>query len=108
VNAAELYEIVKDVPREAWPDLKYQPAQSCPVDEWRQLGTNWRQDVDVAEAAFVGAMVAWLFKNKKRWPIPAAQFPVVEICGRWSVDKDPKPYPTLIAALAAACKEARP
>ena len=109
MTATDLYEIVRDVPREAWPEFMY-------FD-----GHGWSdEDLDVyfsdaiAESAFVGSMTAWLAAQDhevRHWS------PVDELtdAGRvpcsWCVALDDNDidkatvYGTLVAALAAACKE---
>jgi hypothetical protein len=101
MTAAELFEVVKDVPREAWPELTWDGV------EW----SNSRRDEDIsariAEHAFIGSMTAWLAGR--------GFFPT---CNVWDDGKDPRASvlinnrqmshggTSLVAALAAACKEA--
>jgi hypothetical protein len=99
VNASELYEIVKDVDRAAWPDETRFDAEN---ELW--ANANGFPTDALAEAAFVGSMVGrfeWINLEKVRGKWQAA-YKVGEhrsVTGWWD---------TQIQALAAACKEARP
>jgi hypothetical protein len=105
-TAARLYEIVKDVPREIWPvGLGYSPAAFTePV--W--IGSSSHEEsvnferVDFCEAAFVGAMVK--YQIGRGGPIPTKYE-----TGYMYRDSDfiYRDFPTMIEALAAACKEAK-
>ena len=103
MTAAELYEVVKDVPREAWPELTWDGV------EW----SNSRRDEDIsariAEHAFVGSMTAWL-AAKQKYPTHAIykDNALFEDHAMVSVNNRQIAYrqPSLVAALAAACKEA--
>lgn len=101
MTAAELYEVVKDVPREAWPELTWDGV------EW----SNSRRDEDVsariAEHAFIGSMTAWLaggmWINHRTHTDGEMIYKVKASDGGRSVYGD---HRNLVAALAAACKEA--
>jgi len=97
MKATDLYEIVRDVPREAWPELTWDGV------EW----SNSRRDEDIsariAEHAFIGSMTAWRSKTR-----------TVAVCGTTvKVGSSLTPLrewdeyraSSLVAALAAACKE---
>jgi len=99
MTAAELNEVVKDVPREAWPELTWDGV------EW----SNSRRDEDVSaritELAFIGSMTAWLMNRN----VFASKSQFDE--SYWTIDMNNVSrrsgnYRTLVAALAAACKEA--
>ena len=102
MTAAELFEIMKDVPREAWGNLDWY------CGEFVKKHTYDVVDSDVAEHAFVGSTTAWLVER--------GQYPTSSKCGagdemRYIVlgfgNKSAKGVGTsLVAALAAACKEA--
>jgi hypothetical protein len=116
VNASELYEIVKDVPEAAWPNTNgityhYRLTEDGPRDvEWWFWGGTEEDPtghvearMKLVEAAFVGSMVAHRLKN------PSSSADIVHWSdGGYSVLGVTEKFPTLIAALAAACKEARP
>lgn len=105
MTAARLYEIVKDVPKDAWPKVWY--------DEYDRLWHEHWNDCtilpDLAKAAFVGAMVAWLIKEGS-----PSSFTLLDMGDFQRVHEyhDGTGYeimnnydkPTLIEALAAACK----
>ncbi len=101
MTASELYEIVKDVPRVAWPDLEW-------VDmRWVDGHTEAYTRPELAEQAFVGSMTAWLVER--------GQYPTSSKVGAGDdlryitltfADESKKGVGTsLVAALAAACKE---
>jgi hypothetical protein len=108
---AELYEIVKDVPKEAWPEgLAYIR------DEWWVYGPPSGEYVapSLAEEAFLGSMTRYLINNTARESSPHHGEEV-----RMVIDTDGA-TPTVavdiggcnwyhgatdIEALAAACKE---
>jgi hypothetical protein len=98
MQASELYQIVKDVPRDAWPTELAWDGQG-----W--IGTQYDEYIGdaTAEAAFVGSMTAW--RSAKR---------TVAVCGTTvKVGSSLTPLrewdeyraSSLVAALAAACKE---
>jgi len=98
MTAAELFEVVKDVPREVWPELTWDGV------EW----SNSRRDEDIsariAEHAFIGSMTAWLARNKKystfsTYSDGTSQVALPDRCQSIRAS-------SLVAALAAACKEA--
>jgi hypothetical protein len=105
VNASELYEIVCGVDQSAWPDQAWFDPDNASWANRKGFVTD-----GFAEAAFVGSMVAWLYKNR------GGSFGMVEDPeGCWVGLPEAKPpyqtaygthYPTIIKALAAACKEA--
>jgi hypothetical protein len=110
VNASELYEIVKDVPREAWPANLHPPTWDKELFTWKhpslpsvvQAGVP----LDIVLPAFVGSMVTWLI------PMGNVVYERDGVFMCWNVKTEARAEaPTLIAALAAACKdqqEARP
>jgi len=99
MTAAELFEVVKDVPREAWPDIDWTNVR------WVDGDTESHVTATVAEHAFIGSMTAWLmqrdvFASKSRFEETY-----------WTIDMNNLNhrlgnYKSLVAALAAACKEA--
>ena len=101
MTAAELFEVVKDVPREAWPkDLGWHG-----LGRWTNGDSEWYMTEAHAELAFIGSMTAWLLDRgvfaSKRFNENAF----------WTIDtndtsKRSGNFGTLVAALAAACKEA--
>ena len=113
MNAAELYEIVKDLPFDAWPELAWHKEQ------WRCCNPEhctWddQVSVDLAEAAFVGSMVAWLIgegHHVHEWDSNSdtSTATLVLYDREFSVSTDKyRGMGTIVALLAAACKEARP
>ncbi len=122
MTAQELYEIVKDVDRAAWPKTNgvtyhYRLEEDGPhdVEWWFWGGTEEDPSGHVEarmvllEAAFVGSMVAWLLDHNT-YPIksPAGEYWTFN---PFAPSQTISPQPTLIQALAAACKasqEARP
>ena len=106
MTAAELFDVVKDVTREAWGNLDWY------CGEFVRKHTYDVVESDVAEHAFVGSITAWLGTKKdgsKRtvlisgnlvgWPDNDREL----ASGVWTW------YGTgmsIVAALAAACKEA--
>jgi hypothetical protein len=100
MTAKELYEIVKDVPREAWPEgIDY--TLTCFGSCWGVPGAGMTTST-LAEAAFVGAMVK--YQIGRGGPIPTKYE-----TGYMYRDSDfiYRDFPTMIEALAAACKEAK-
>ena len=115
MQASELYEIVKDVPREAWPFPKecfnvYGKQVvlfvSPPLD-----GREPSRNVDAAVREFVGSMTAWLSRKpdgSKRTIIisgnlvgwPESDRELSSGVWTWYGVGD-----SLVAALAAACRE---
>lgn len=96
---AELYEIVKDVPKGAWPDgLTYLR------DEWWVYGPPSGEYVapSLAESALVGGMSQWLMNRKASIISAGVGYMLVLWC-----DEAAKPLSgnTLVEALAAACKK---
>jgi hypothetical protein len=101
MTAPDLYEIVRDVPREAWPDLTY----TC-GDLWIDTDGLYPGKMSIIESAFVGSMIIHLAKR--------GFFPT---CNVWDDGKNPRASvlinnrqmshggSSLVAALAAACKE---
>lgn len=96
MTAAELFEVVKDVPREAWPELTWDGV------EW----SNSKRDEDIsariAEHAFIGSMTA--FKARQFETVVynregTTKHIVSQGVTEWEGD-------SIVAALAAACKEA--
>jgi len=65
MTASELYKIVRDVPREAWPrGVGYSHALMS--FEHAQERTHTVFDDEHAEAMFVGSMTAWLVRQEWR------------------------------------------
>lgn len=112
MNAADLYAIVKDVPREAWPECVtgfirglYVEVRANP-DDGRPHAVNAQLFADDAVPLFIGSMTAWLV-DRDYW--------VGKIQDK---DLQHEPYvahtdtgdiyqgfmPTILEALAAACK----
>lgn len=118
MTAAELFEIVKDVPREAWPTMvrnhsTFDPAE--PERFWIIYGPMGGDDkrcvhitADIAELAFIGSMTAWLCGRNieiKRQSHENSQLRyTVTACNGW--EDVVSVHVELVAALAAACKEA--
>jgi len=99
MTAAELFEVVKDVPREAWPDIDWTNVR------WVDGDTESHVTATVAEHAFIGSMTAWLLD---RGILVGKRFKENAF---WTVDTNDSNkrlgnFGTLVAALAAACKEA--
>jgi hypothetical protein len=97
MTASELYKIVCDVPREAWPDLTY----TC-GDLWIDTDGLYPGKLSIIESAFVGSMTAWLaslnwFPKSHIWRDGARVM---------LSDGSTHKAGSLVAALAAACKEA--
>ena len=57
MNAAELYEIIKDVPRQAWPEKIRHTAN---LFAYMHEGGDKFMPTSLMEAAFVGSMVLYL------------------------------------------------
>jgi len=102
VTAAELYEIVKDVPEDIHPDAYFDPYSG----RWHATETDRPITTTLAETAFVGSMVLHLISEGYH------DF-------EWSGDSDEGTVTltfydqqftatTELGCLAAACKEARP
>jgi len=116
MTAAELYEVVKDVPREAWPKKlrnhsTFDPAE--PERFWIIYGPLGGDDkrcihitADIAAEMFIGSMTAWLLTKDEMDLRPesnARDLTYVSIKHGWTDWVGGK---SLVAALAAACKEA--
>ncbi len=97
MTATDLYEIVRDVPREAWPELDWHGGR------WVDGHTEAYTRPELAEQAFVGSMTAWLalkvaYSSVAVFSDGSAQVGLsnrIKSCRASS----------LVAALAAACKE---
>ena len=110
MTAAELFEIVKDVPREAWPSMLY-----FERDNWRLTDHDYHDDMEVvvyvAEQMLIGSMTAWLAGKSfgcmeithQSYENSEMRFTVTISIG-WTQRKYENT--SLVAALAAACKEA--
>jgi hypothetical protein len=97
MTAKELYEIVRDVPEDATPMIYYDLTAAT----WRDLKNHAQVLTPLAEAAFVGAMVAWLLKNQCQVNIGRATSDAVFV----SVPNRAGHFvPSISEALAAACK----
>jgi hypothetical protein len=60
MDAAKLYEVVEDVPRDAWPDVVYRPGESKNNFYGRWIIADGRISPESAELLFIGSMVKWL------------------------------------------------
>lgn len=102
MNASELSDIVKEVPREAWPiELEWVKSnQPNGCGEFNHTGSYEQIDDDWVELLFIGSMTKWLvahgyFLIGCRGP----GFGVVKDIAHATMW-----YDTEVAALAAACK----
>lgn len=103
MTAAELYEIVKDVPREAWPSgMHYDWNLHGPKRAKHWHDGDMRMSDTTAELVFIGSMTAWLASHN--W-VPSSHV--------WRDGARVELFngamhraSSLVAALAAACKEA--
>lgn len=106
MTAADLFEIVKDVPRQAWPEGAYFGLAFGKPDfvAWED---GAKPSDRVAELAFIGSMTAWLagglWINRRMHTDGEMIYKVKASDGGCSVYGE---HRTLVAALAAACKEA--
>jgi len=120
MTANDLYEIVRDVPREAWPagyvyDWNYHGPKRAKY--WHKIDS--RRDDDETESAFVGSMTAWLLRQEWRGlgrghllidelddGDVAIDMQYVELDGTTETYRICDMHASsLVAALAAACKE---
>jgi len=92
LTASALFEIVKDVPREAWPNEVH-----CNRQEWGQS-----VHISVAAHAFNGAMAARVL-GKGGVISPCSDIPHAAV----SIGQFVWTAPTLLEALAAACREGK-
>ena len=95
MTATDLYEIVRDVPREAWPELEWHGGR------WVDGHTESYTRPELAGQAFVGSMLAWLaskFETVVYRHNESTKHTVSQDIKEWEGD-------SLVAALAAACKE---
>jgi len=112
MTAAELFEVVKDVPREAWPSMLRNHSTFDPDEPerfWIIYGPMGGDDkrcvhitADIAELAFIGSMTA--FKARQFETVVynregTTKHIVSQGVTEWEGD-------SIVAALAAACKEA--
>lgn len=117
MDAKSLYDIVKDVDREAWPRGPSAPPNKYAETWWDGKCFNYGDSYSVeelsapiAELLFVGSMVKWLAEECG----PSTFTPVKHDDGNYSIHEyhDGTGYeiskhhsgPTLVEALAAACK----
>jgi hypothetical protein len=98
MTAKELYEIVRDVPKDAWPTISYH----LHLQEWHNHNDQ-PMLVDLAEAAFVGAMVAWLL-DRGLFLCKSAVSGTYYAVDTNNVNHRFGNYKTPIEALTAACK----
>ena len=111
MNASELYEIVKDVDRAAWPEKIRHTAN---LFAYMHEGGDKFMPTSLMEAAFVGSMVAWLIGKGYHvhgWDSNSdtSTATLVLYDREFSVSTDKyRGMGTIVALLAAACKEARP
>ena len=106
MTAAELFEVVKDVPREAWPTMAVFVANMWAFETkaWPTGTKSHFMPTEVAEHAFIGSMTAWL--------VTKGSSPSISMRG----DGENRRFITIgykrpgamsiVAAIAAACKEA--
>lgn len=102
-----LHEIVRDVPREAWP----QRLSWHQMGRWTNGDSEWWISTDHLAHAFNGSMAAWLVEKES--PASVTLLDTGD-CVRVHIYHDGTGYelvknhdaPTLLEALAAACKEA--
>ena len=110
MTATDLYEIVRDVPAQAAPDgltLWTDVDKRCP-DAWivdSEIGVH-QVSTHHAAMMFVGSMTAWLMNRN----VFGSKSQIEETY--WTIDmnnlnKRSGNYRTLVAALAAACKEVK-
>jgi hypothetical protein len=99
MTATDLYEIVRDVPREAWGELDWY------CGEFVRKHTYDVVESEIAESAFVGSMTAWLVSHDEMdlrpdWRNGVLAYLSVKCrTGEWVGGT------SIVAALAAACKE---
>ncbi len=103
MTARELYEIVKDVPREAWPTHLQMSDRLSERGLWTIQDDEWYITNNHAENAFVGSMTAWLLRTYGRIETQSTPWGSVECttCG----EERRVEASSLVAALAAACKK---
>jgi hypothetical protein len=100
MTAARLYEIVRDVPKDAWPKVWYDTHDRL----WHEHWNDYTILPELAEAAFVGAMVRHQIDlGNIVWQ---RESDGVFCVGPWNSGEQVE-APTLIEALAAACTEAK-
>lgn len=107
MTASELYEIVKDVPREAWPEQFdwYECGGDTPYRCFTVNGEEYNYKNNLLEVAFVGSMTAWLLSRHELDLRPEANEGLVTHLsikcdfGEWVGGN------SIVAALAASCKE---
>jgi hypothetical protein len=107
MQASELYEIVKDVPREAWPEQFdwYECGGDTPYRCFTVNGEEYNYKNNLLEVAFVGSMTAWLI-HRGRLTLRGNVFAGVVAYAIVEIEPiEPTGANTLVAALAAACKE---
>ena len=97
MTAKELYEIVKDVPKDAWPKVWYDTHD----ERWQENWNSYLILSELAEAAFVGAMVRHQIDRGRHMPtkyeaVYSVYNGTTNLC-----------FDTLVEALAAACKDAK-
>jgi hypothetical protein len=106
MQASELYEIMKDVPREAWPrGVGYSHALLS--FEHAQEKTHTVFDDDHAEAMFVGSMTAWLLSLHELDLRPEANEGRVEYLSVKFGYDDWVGGTSIVEALAKVCKEVK-
>lgn len=104
MDAKSLYDIVKDVDREAWPEGMYfsTGTQTWWIGDPSKLEHAPQVAVGYAELLFIGSMVKHVIKR--------GMF-LIESAERFAVVKDVRHatiwYRTPVEALAAACKAVR-
>lgn len=101
MNAQQLFDIVKDLPREAWPELKY---SEYPVSNYPMWSENGRAIADwLAVLAFESSLTRWLIGqgfHRFEWSHNSDTDKVIlDLYGNAFVAT------TLIEALAAAVRE---
>jgi hypothetical protein len=107
MTATDLYEIVRDVPREAWPEQFdwYSEEGQSDYRCFTVNGEEYNYKNNLLEVAFVGSMTAWLLSLHELDLRPEANEGLVTHLsikcdfGEWVGGK------SIVAAIAAACKE---
>ena len=102
MTIAELYNIVKDVPREAWPTNTHFESGYITTDVFNS-GGEWERAAIApphVELMFIGSMIVWLVEQGHR-PDPHIDTPV-SYSASWQSpgQRHDCPAPTLLEALA--------
>jgi hypothetical protein len=111
MTATDLYEIVRDVPREAWPEQFdwYECGGDTPYRCFTVNGEEYNYKNNLLEVAFVGSMTAWLVSqgyHNFEYRVDDDNSVLVLEYGRTEVAVPlAKRRDSMVDALAAACKE---